>query len=135
MIRRLLSKRFVRILLCFFITLVTLVVLLYVWTNWSGRRRWAATKAMLERTDTIIVATVSAIYGLGEPDEYHSMVLHLRRGDMMTMRTNVNATTQNGRLSTQMMKSMLLLLWETKSPPPQYSGTAPAISPRSADSC
>ncbi len=49
MIRRLLSKRFVRILLCFFITLVTLVVLLYVWTNWSGRRRWAATKAMLER--------------------------------------------------------------------------------------
>ncbi|MFZ2280854.1 MAG: hypothetical protein WAW39_23845 [Prosthecobacter sp.] len=48
MIRRLLSKRFVRILLCFFITLVTLVVLLYVWTNWSGRRRWAATKAMIE---------------------------------------------------------------------------------------
>lgn len=48
MIRRLLSKRFVRILLCFFITLVTLVVLLYVWTNWSGRRRWAAVKAMIE---------------------------------------------------------------------------------------
>lgn len=48
MIRRLLSKRFVRILVCFFITLVTLVVLLYVWTNWSGRRRWAATKAMIE---------------------------------------------------------------------------------------
>ncbi|MCX6850660.1 MAG: hypothetical protein NTY98_17200 [Verrucomicrobia bacterium] len=48
MIRRLLSKRFVRILLCFVITLVTLVVLLYVWTNWSGRRRWAAVKAMIE---------------------------------------------------------------------------------------
>lgn len=49
MIRRFLSKRFVRILLWLFITLVTLVVLLYVWTNWSGRRRWAATTAMLER--------------------------------------------------------------------------------------
>ena len=48
MIRRLLSKRFVRILLWLFTTLVTLVVLLYVWTNWSGRRRWAAVTAMIE---------------------------------------------------------------------------------------
>ncbi len=48
MIRRLLSKRSVRILLWMFITLVTLLALLFAWTNWSGRRRWAATKAMLE---------------------------------------------------------------------------------------
>ncbi|MHB1079500.1 MAG: hypothetical protein ACYC67_08850 [Prosthecobacter sp.] len=48
MLRRILAKRFVRILLWLFITLVTLVVLLRVWTNWSGRRRWAATKAMIE---------------------------------------------------------------------------------------
>ena len=48
MLHRLLSKRFARILLWLFITLVTLVVLLYVWTNWSGRRRWAAVKAMVE---------------------------------------------------------------------------------------
>jgi len=48
MIRRLLSKRYVRILLWLFTTLVTLVVLLYVWTNWSGRRRWAAVKTMVE---------------------------------------------------------------------------------------
>ncbi|MDI1312965.1 hypothetical protein [Prosthecobacter sp.] len=49
MLRRLFSKRYIRILLWLFITFVTLVVLLYAWTNWSGRRRWAATKAMLER--------------------------------------------------------------------------------------
>ena len=48
MIRRLLSKRYIRILLWLFTTFVTLVVLLYVWTNWSGRRRWAAVKAMVE---------------------------------------------------------------------------------------
>ena len=41
--------------------------------------RLSATKSLLERSDTIIVSTVSAIYGLGEPDEYHQMVLHLRR--------------------------------------------------------
>jgi len=49
MIRRLFSKRCIRVLLWLFITLATLVVLLRVWTNWSGARRWAATKAMLER--------------------------------------------------------------------------------------
>ncbi len=49
--------------------------------------RLSATKALLERRDTIIVATVSAIYGLGEPEEYHSMVLHLRRGDVIDQRS------------------------------------------------
>ena len=42
--------------------------------------RLSATKALLERRDTIIVATVSAIYGLGDPRAYLSMVLHLVRG-------------------------------------------------------
>jgi excinuclease ABC subunit B len=48
--------------------------------------RLSATKALLERTDTIIVATVSSIYGLGDPSEYHSMVLHLVRGDALDQR-------------------------------------------------
>ena len=43
--------------------------------------RLSATKALFERPDTIIVATVSAIYGLGDPKSYHRMVLHLSRGD------------------------------------------------------
>jgi excinuclease ABC subunit B len=43
--------------------------------------RLSATKALLERSDSIIVATVSAIYGLGDPKMYLSMVLHLDRGD------------------------------------------------------
>lgn len=48
--------------------------------------RLSATKALLERRDTIIVATVSSIYGLGDPSEYHSMVLHLVRGDTLDQR-------------------------------------------------
>jgi hypothetical protein len=49
MFRRITSKRATRILLWIFITIVTLTVLLFVWTNWSGKRRWAAAKAMIER--------------------------------------------------------------------------------------
>jgi excinuclease ABC subunit B len=48
--------------------------------------RLSATKALLERKDTIVVATVSAIYGLGEPESYFKMVLHLVRGDMLKQR-------------------------------------------------
>ena len=43
--------------------------------------RLSATKALFERSDTIIVGTVSSIYGLGDPESYHRMVLHLSRGD------------------------------------------------------
>ncbi len=49
--------------------------------------RLSATKALLERHDTILVATVSAIYGLGDPRMYLSMVLHLVRGDRIDQRT------------------------------------------------
>ncbi len=49
--------------------------------------RLSATKALLERKDTIVVATVSSIYGLGEPESYFSMVLHLVRGDQINQRT------------------------------------------------
>ncbi len=48
--------------------------------------RLSATKALLERRDTIIVATVSAIYGLGDPAQYLKMVLHLSRGDTIDQR-------------------------------------------------
>lgn len=49
--------------------------------------RLSATKAVLERQDTIIVATVSAIYGLGDPESYLQMLLHLVRGDIVDQRT------------------------------------------------
>jgi len=48
--------------------------------------RLSATKALLERPDSIIVATVSAIYGLGDPEAYLSMVLHMSRGDLLEQR-------------------------------------------------
>ena len=48
--------------------------------------RLSATKALLERRDTVIVASVSAIYGLGDPSSYLEMVLHLDRGDRVDQR-------------------------------------------------
>jgi len=48
--------------------------------------RLSATKALFERRDTIIVATVSSIYGLGDPEQYHKMVLHLKRGETINQR-------------------------------------------------
>ena len=48
--------------------------------------RLSATKALLERPDAIIVATVSSIYGLGDPQSYLKMMLHLDRGDQMDQR-------------------------------------------------
>jgi len=51
-----------------------------------AQMRMSATKALLERKDTIIIATVSAIYGLGDADSYLSMVLHLDRGEIIDQR-------------------------------------------------
>ena len=48
--------------------------------------RLSATKALMERQDTVIIATVSAIYGLGDPKSYLGMVLHLVRGDTVDQR-------------------------------------------------
>ncbi|MBK9160329.1 MAG: excinuclease ABC subunit UvrB [Nitrosomonadales bacterium] len=48
--------------------------------------RLSATKALLEREDAVIVATVSAIYGIGDPVDYHGMILHLRHNEKMHQR-------------------------------------------------
>ena len=48
--------------------------------------RLSATKALLERKDTIVIATVSSIYGLGAPESYLKMVVHLDRGDIVNQR-------------------------------------------------
>jgi excinuclease ABC subunit B len=48
--------------------------------------RLSATKALLERPDSVIVATVSAIYGIGDPSDYHGMVLHLKVGEKVAQR-------------------------------------------------
>src|SRR5437867_7449778 len=56
--------------------------------------RLSATKAILERPDCVIVATVSAIYGIGDPSESHSMILHLRQGDRLTQRNAIKRLTE-----------------------------------------
>src|SRR5450830_131509 len=48
--------------------------------------RLSATKALLEREDTIVVASVSAIYGIGDPSDYHGMVLHVQVGEKIAQR-------------------------------------------------
>jgi excinuclease ABC subunit B len=56
--------------------------------------RLSATKALLERRDTIIVATVSAIYGIGDPSDYHDMILHLREKDKLTQRDAIQRLSE-----------------------------------------
>jgi len=56
--------------------------------------RLSATKALLERRDTIIVCTVSAIYGLGDPNEYFRMVLHMVRGERIEQRELIRRLTE-----------------------------------------
>ena len=55
--------------------------------------RLSATKALLERSDVIVVATVSAIYGLGDPKSYLKMVVHLDRGDRIDQRNLLKRLT------------------------------------------
>ncbi|MGL4768301.1 MAG: excinuclease ABC subunit UvrB [Formosimonas sp.] len=61
--------------------------------------RLSATKSLLERRDVIIVGTVSCIYGIGNPSEYHAMIMTLRKGDKMAQRDVVKqlATMQYNR--------------------------------------
>lgn len=55
--------------------------------------RLSATKSLLERRDTIIVATVSCIYGIGDPVDYHSMILHLREQEEISQRDIIKRLT------------------------------------------
>ncbi|MEI6414745.1 MAG: excinuclease ABC subunit UvrB [Pseudomonadota bacterium] len=56
--------------------------------------RLSATKALLERRDTVLVATVSSIYGLGDPRSYLSMVIHLVKGESLDQRTLLRRLTE-----------------------------------------
>jgi excinuclease ABC subunit B len=56
--------------------------------------RLSATKSMLERDDAIIVATVSCIYGIGDPVDYHGMILHLRSGEKISQRDIIKRLTE-----------------------------------------
>jgi excinuclease ABC subunit B len=56
--------------------------------------RLSATKALIERKDAIVVATVSAIYGLGDPNEYFKMVLHMVRGERIDQRELIRRLTE-----------------------------------------
>ena len=56
--------------------------------------RLSATKSLLERDDAIIVASVSCIYGIGDPVDYHGMILHLRSGEKVTQRDIIKRLTE-----------------------------------------
>ncbi len=77
--------------------------------------RLSATKAMMERPDAIIVASVSAIYGLGDPDSYMKMLLHLVRGDTVEQRFILRRLTelQYTRNDTQLERGTYRVRGET----------------------
>ncbi len=56
--------------------------------------RLSATKSLLERRDVVIVCTVSAIYGIGDPVDYHTMILHLRQGEKLSQRDIIRRLTE-----------------------------------------
>ena len=56
--------------------------------------RLSATKSLLERDDAIIIATVSCIYGIGDPVDYHGMILHLRENEKITQREIIKRLTE-----------------------------------------
>jgi excinuclease ABC subunit B len=77
--------------------------------------RLSATKALLERRDAIIVCTVSAIYGLGDPGEYHKMVLHMVRGERIDQRALIRrlAEMQYTRNETELRRGTYRVRGET----------------------
>jgi len=56
--------------------------------------RLSATKSLLEREDSVIVASVSCIYGIGDPVDYHGMILHLRQGEKLPQRDAIKRLTE-----------------------------------------
>jgi excinuclease ABC subunit B len=56
--------------------------------------RLSCTKSLLERRDVVIVATVSAIYGIGDPSDYHGMILHLRENEKLPQRDAIKRLTE-----------------------------------------
>ncbi|MDP1703670.1 MAG: excinuclease ABC subunit UvrB [Sulfurimicrobium sp.] len=56
--------------------------------------RLSATKSLLEREDSIIVSSVSCIYGIGDPVDYHGMILHLRQGEKVGQREAIKRLTE-----------------------------------------
>jgi len=77
--------------------------------------RLSATKALLERRDAIIVCTVSAIYGLGDPNEYFRMVLHMVRGERIDQRELIRRLTemQYSRNDTELRRGTYRVRGET----------------------
>jgi len=56
--------------------------------------RLSATKALLEREDCVLIASVSCIYGIGDPVDYHGMILHLRQGEKLAQRDAIKRLTE-----------------------------------------
>ena len=75
--------------------------------------RLSATKSLLERGDCVIVATVSCIYGIGDRDEYHKMILTMRVGDGMGQRDIIKrlAEMQYERNDTDFHRGHLSRTW------------------------
>lgn len=77
--------------------------------------RLSATKSLLERPDTIVVSSVSSIYGLGDPEEFFKMVLHFKKGDKIGQRDLLRrlAELQYARNDTELKRATFRVRGET----------------------
>ncbi len=115
MLRRITSKRATRILLWIFITLVTLTVLSYVWTNWSGKRRWAATQEMIEREGETL--DFRSLLPATPPEPANLLAIESLRGIAAVMDGDEN----QGEPGTK-RKALTAMKWDAKGKPPAASG-------------
>jgi hypothetical protein len=116
MLRRITSKRVTRILLWICITLVTLVVLLFVWTNWSGKRRWSAVQVMIEREGETL--DFHQLLPVTPPEAENLLAIEPLRGIAEVMDGNENQGEPGAK-----RKALAAMKWDAKKgQPPAANG-------------
>lgn len=116
-LRNLTLKRVTRILLWLFITLVTLIVLLYVWTNWSGKRRWAATLARIEREGETL--DFRKLLPETPPEEANLLAIEPLRGIAAVVEEDANKGEPGAK-----RKALEAMKWIIQGKPPPSNGAS-----------
>lgn len=126
MFRRLIAKRAIRILLWLFITLVTLIVLLFIWTNWSGRRRWAAAKAMIEREGETL--DFRKVLPATPPEEANLLAIEPLRGIAGVIKEDANKGEPGAK-----RQALEAMKWSTQNKAPASNGVSLGQATATAD--
>jgi hypothetical protein len=125
-LRNLTLKRVTRILLWLFITLVTLIVLLYVWTNWSGKRRWAATLARIEREGETL--DFRKLLPETPPEEANLLAIEPLRGIAAVIEEDANKGEPGAK-----RQALETMKWSTQNKAPASNGVSLGQATATAD--